>query len=188
MTIHHECACGCGQNPGVWDHNNVHFGRVKGQPRRFVHGHNTRKPDFVEDPLTGCWIWQKNINRDGYGLTGVRPADYKPGDGYKTTKAMKVYWERVNGPVPPGLVLDHFMCDNRACVRPDHVRPVTVRENTLRGNAPSSWNMAKTCCSIGHEFTPANTYEYKGTRSCRICRALASGRYRERCSAGRTVA
>lgn len=93
---------------------------------------------------------------------------------------MKVYWERINGPVPEGLVLDHFACDNRACVRPDHMRPVTSRENTLRGDAPSAWNLAKTECNNGHEFTPENTYERGGIRHCRACRNAAQKRYMEK--------
>jgi len=174
------CECGCGQDPGVWTRNNTRYGWVKGEPRRFVHGHNTRKPDYTVDPVTGCWVWAKYLNEDGYGLMGVRPEDYRSGDGYRTVKAMKVYWERANGPVPEGLVLDHFRCDNRACVRPDHMRPATSRENTLRGDAPSAWNLAKTHCNSGHEFTPENTYEHGGVRHCRACRNEAQKRYMAR--------
>lgn len=32
----------------------------------------------------------------------------------------------------------------------------------------------QTHCKRGHEFTEENTYVYKGTRSCRICRNAAS--------------
>lgn len=43
-------------------------------------------------------------------------------------------WERVVGPVPQGLVLDH-LCSVRSCCAPWHLEPVTIRENTRRGNA-----------------------------------------------------
>ncbi len=180
METNHLCECGCGRDPGIWTRNNTRYGWVKGEHRRFVHGHNTRKLDYIIAGEHDCWVWDKSLNDDGYGHMGVRPDDYKPGDGYKTRKAMIVYWERVNGPVPEGLILDHFRCDNRACVRPDHMRPVTNRENTLRGNAPSAWNLAKTHCDHGHEFTPKNTYEYKGSRHCRACGNEAQKRYRKK--------
>jgi hypothetical protein len=138
---------------------------------RFVHGHNTRKIDYIVAG-NGCWIWQKHLNADGYGLTN------DPAKGHKTVKATKFYYERKYGPVPVGKVLDHFVCDNRACVNPDHVRPVTSRENTLRGNSVQAWNLAKTHCKHGHEFTAENTYLYKGVRACRTCRQEASQRYR----------
>ena len=43
------------------------------------------------------------------------------------------------GPVPEGLVLDH-LCRVRHCVNPDHLEPVTSRENTLRGEGFAAVN------------------------------------------------
>jgi HNH endonuclease len=87
-------------------------------------------------------------------------------------------WEAVNGPVPPGMVLDHTChdpnvchlgnrCPHRSCRNPDHLTPVTRGENVSRAWNP---NRDKTHCKDGHEFTPDNTYvTATGSRRCRTC-------------------
>lgn len=70
------------------------------------------------------------------------------------------------------LELDH-LCRNRRCCRPDHLEPVTHKENVLRGMAPSAINARKTHCKRGHEFTAENIYPSPdGVRRCRECRRL----------------
>jgi endogenous inhibitor of DNA gyrase (YacG/DUF329 family) len=111
-----------------------------------------------------CWIWQKRIDRLGYGRVGVggRPSRYAHIEAYKL----------VNGPIPDGLELDH-LCRNRRCMRPDHLDPVTHLENMRRGK----WATA-THCKWGHEFTIENTRISIGDkgrtrRTCRACCTLA---------------
>ena len=88
-----------------------------------------------------CWLWTGFITRQGYGQFGhgVRGV---------TMRAHKLAWEWENGPVPDGLVLDH-LCRNRACVRPEHMEPVTPRENALRGIGPTAINSRKSRCKCG---------------------------------------
>ncbi|NDD52474.1 HNH endonuclease [bacterium] len=45
--------------------------------------------------------------------------------------AHRYSWARVNGPLPPGVQLDH-VCRNPRCVNPDHLQIVTQCENLLR--------------------------------------------------------
>lgn len=71
----------------------------------------------------GCHIWQ-GARTGGYGAVRVNG---------RMLRAHRARYEREVGPIPEGLVLDHFACDNRLCCNPAHVRPVTVRENVLRG-------------------------------------------------------
>ena len=119
-----------------------------------------------------CWVWESGKDKDGYGFTSIKSR-------YKL--AHRVVYELLVGEIPQGLQLDH-LCRNRSCVNPNHLEPVTSRENTMRGNGPSSLNAKKNLCKSGHEFTEKNTYiarrpNDKVERQCRECRYLANQRY-----------
>lgn len=112
----------------------------------------------------GCWEWTAGLfKKDGYGQF------HNPGGSNLAHRAM---YELVKGPVPEGLHLDH-LCRNRKCVNPDHLEPVTCKENLHRGETVNAENKKKTHCIRGHEFTPENTYRYKRgsgfTRKCKTC-------------------
>lgn len=124
------CECGCGGVTPPAKRTNPHRGLVAGEPLRFIKGHNHRKsvaPEcgYVVEPDSGCWIWRLNVGRDGYG---------KAACAGRGVMAHRMVWERVNGPVPDGLVLDH-LCRNRRCVNPAHLEPVTHTENNRRSRA-----------------------------------------------------
>jgi hypothetical protein len=89
----------------------------------------------------------------------------------KVLLAHRVSYELVKGPIPEGLHLDH-LCRTPLCVNPDHLEPVTHRENLLRGNTFAARNAAKTHCVQGHELTPDNLYLRKDRigRMCMTCR------------------
>lgn len=86
-------------------------------------------------------------------------------------KAHRVAFELIRGCIPNGLVLDH-LCRNRGCVNPDHLEPVTFRENIMRGVGYTAQQARKTHCRHGHEFTVENTYVWRGGRICRTCRRI----------------
>jgi len=58
----------------------------------------------------------------------------KPEGGWitKGTIAHKFAYQAIIGPIPPGRELDH-LCDNKLCVNPSHLEPVTHQENVIRG-------------------------------------------------------
>jgi len=74
---------------------------------------------------TGCWEWTGELNRNGYGRIWVKG---------KRLMAHRVTYEHFIGLIEEGLVLDH-LCRTRCCCNPAHLDPVTVQENTHRGNA-----------------------------------------------------
>lgn len=107
----------------------------------------------------GCWDWVGSTSR-GYGYMAV---------GGKLKLVTRHLYERDKGPIPKGLCLDH-LCKRPICVNPDHLQPVTWRENLMRGDTWTSRNAAKTHCDHGHEYTPENTYRDRtGWRRCREC-------------------
>lgn len=110
----------------------------------------------------GCLIWPKSKNPHGYGVVGY---------GGKSHLVHKLLYEHFVGPVPAGLMLDHFVCQTRACGNVAHLEPVTPRENVLRGRS------AIRGCSHGEEYWTASS------ATCRICRNARdrerSRRYRE---------
>jgi hypothetical protein len=116
------------------------------------------------DKTESCWNWTASKNTQGYGgfkLNG------------KVKKAHRVAYELTRGHIPDGLVLDH-LCRNHSCVNPDHLEPVTHRENTIRGvvgEMTRNRQLSKTHCRRGHEYTEENTYvSPKGDRTCKSCR------------------
>ncbi|NVI88675.1 HNH endonuclease [Actinomadura sp. BRA 177] len=92
--------------------------------------------------------------------------------GGKNVLAHRWAYQEFVEEIPDGLTIDHVKawgCTSRACVRPDHLQPVTNGENVLRGTAPTAINARKTHCVNGHEFTPENTRVCQGKRNCRTC-------------------
>ena len=109
----------------------------------------------------GCWIWKASTESNGYGCILIRR---------KAQVAHRLAYEWTKGPIPEGKELDH-LCRNRRCVNPDHLEPVTCRENILRGNAPSAKQARQTHCKRGHPLFGSNLYlEPNGRRRrCRQC-------------------
>ena len=123
------------------------------------------------DP-SGCWLWLGGLS-NGYGcMTAGWQYEPKP---RRTTLVYRLLYEEKYGLVPIGLELDH-KCRVRRCVNPDHLEPVTRRENIRRGVSPVAREMQQTHCLRGHPFDAANTYIYKVkygfARQCRACRTL----------------
>lgn len=118
-----------------------------------------------------CWLWVGSLTSAGYGKI------YD--DTRRLSQAHRVMYEALVGPVPAGKELDHT-CRVRRCVRPDHLEPVTHRENLLRGDTLAARHAKVTHCPRNHEYTPENII-WKGTRrNCRACHNAAQVARRER--------
>ena len=109
----------------------------------------------------GCWEWQASLRNDrGYGKFSL---------GGRNVMAHRVAWELWNGPIPPGLYVLH-RCDNRRCVRPDHLFVGTHTENMRDAVAKQRSRRFKIShCVHGHEYTVENTRWYRGQRVCIAC-------------------
>lgn len=127
-----RCLCGCGMPTRVAPKTRSEVGWVKGEPIRFVHGHHGKKSPVRYEEVdrgheTPCWEWRMTragSRKTKYGYTWDPVAK-------KMRRAHVVEWERENGPIPDGMELDH-LCNNKLCIRPDHVEPVTHLENVRR--------------------------------------------------------
>jgi hypothetical protein len=124
----------------------------------------------------GCMRWMGAVDQGGYGMISAGPR----ADDVRSLRAHRAVYEMLVGEIPEGLVLDH-LCRVRDCVNPDHLDPVTQRENAARG-VGGRHNLIKTHCPKGHEYTPQNVYLRPGfnNRNCRTCANAAKRAYKER--------
>lgn len=102
----------------------------KGGPLlRFLSKVNTNGGISEYAPQLGqCWLWTAEIDHRGYGQFWYEG---------KVQLAYVVGYRDIAGfEIPDGLELDH-LCRVRACVRFDHLEPVTHQENVRR--SPLMW-------------------------------------------------
>lgn len=122
-----------------------------------------------------CWWWAGPSYGDGHARIYLGWVNGKT----KFTPAYRAVYEALVGPIPPKLELDH-LCENPACINPEHLEPVTHQENIRRHF------LRRTHCKHGHKFTPENIIwaNKKGnasmvnptgrTRYCKSCKASGS--------------
>lgn len=121
-----------------------------------------------------CWLWTGSKTPAGYGHINIRSHWFY---------AHRLSYEmRYGARIMEGRTLDH-LCRTPSCVNPEHLEPVSDRENILRGGNAAAKNAQKTHCgTCGRPFDQENTrISLKGNRSCRACnRRTSSQEYNAR--------
>lgn len=74
---------------------------------------------FRKNKATGCWLWKKSKNKQGYGYCKVNR---------KTRYAHRVMFELERGLIPKGFCVMHT-CDTPSCVNPKHLKTGTLADN-----------------------------------------------------------
>lgn len=69
---------------------------------------------------SGCWVWQGRLTKDRYSVATI---------GGEAVLIYRAVLEAKEG-APLGSQAAHHKCSNSRCVNPDHLQPVTHRENT----------------------------------------------------------
>jgi len=117
-----------------------------------------------------CWLWAGAFGEGGYGFWQYRLSGSSV--RYAVVPHRVSYVVCVDD-IPNDLSLDH-LCRVRSCVRPEHLDPVTIKINILRGDGPAAINSRKTECKNGHPLDVGNIYlgdKWKeGERPCWTCR------------------
>jgi hypothetical protein len=131
------------------------------------------------DGFTPCWEWQASLNDLGYGQSVGGGKDGSHGKAYRASYMAFV------GPVPNRLHLDH-LCSNHPCVNPEHLEPVTQRENVQRAvahhkaNGTGNWTRLDVCAKGLHAMTGDNvSITHSGGRPHRNCVTCVNDRNRQ---------
>ena len=78
---------------------------------------------YAVNPKTGCWLWHAARSYGGYGRMLYK------GQLWQSHRA---FYDHYRGRIPSGRVL-HHTCEQRNCVNPSHLLPVTGQVNVQIG-------------------------------------------------------
>lgn len=119
------CMCNCGERTEISKLTRAERGYAAGQPQNFIHNHHGRTTDYVPEDRgfeTLCWIWQKSLDKNGYGNASQNG---------KAGRAHRLYYRRFKGRIPKKYDVDH-LCFVTSCVNPDHLEAVPKLVNQRR--------------------------------------------------------
>lgn len=119
------CKCGCGKPTNRITKNHAARGYVIGEYYDYLPNHHkkqiTEERFWAKVDTSGeCWVWTAGKCHGGHGQFTVKP--------HPPVKAHRWLWESVMGELSPDIEL-HHKCENPACVRTDHLVPLTKSEH-----------------------------------------------------------
>ena len=132
----------------------------------------------VEIQASGCWHWTAAKMSDGYGAWSF--VDIDRGKQRSLRAHRFAYWAIYGDLSKPEL---HHTCNEKICVNPDHLKPMTRKEhmNATPGTWGYEWAQL-THCEKGHPLEGDNLLPFalkKGIRRCRECQIEASRDWRK---------
>lgn len=95
---------------------------------------------------------------------------------YKSGYIHRLIYEEKYGELPKGYHL-HHLCDNKLCVNPEHLIPLTAKEHFRLHSIPKAakYYQSLTVCGKGHELSSTNS----GKRICKTCRYERNKRWKQ---------
>lgn len=96
------------------------------------------------DRSGSCWEWTGCLYPNGYGQFWR--------DG-RTVRAHRFVYERYVGEIPDGMLVCH-RCDNRRCVRPDHLFVGTAKDNAHDAMRKGRFDPSLANLRVGWEAAP----------------------------------
>jgi hypothetical protein len=109
------------------------------------------------DPITGCHEWT-GTRTLGYGI--IEAPGYRARGERRILMAHRVMWEMAYGLTDAEHV--HHKCENKRCVNPEHLQPMTHKENVRASHVTFKFGT----CRRGH--TDLRT-RASGQHYCRTC-------------------
>lgn len=113
------------------------------------------------DGKHSCWIFRRKPNWHGYGQVSNRTGG--------TQVAHRAFYEYLKGKLKRNVFL-HHICENKMCVNPFHLKPLTQREHGIL-HRPKF-------CKRGHAMTGNNVRKNWKQRYCKQCHRLRYETYR----------
>lgn len=112
--------CQSEQHLRGWCRKHYERWRRHGDPLKFIRA-STPEESFEKYAKwhNGCFLWLGPDSGTGYGKISVNG---------KILSTHRYAWEKVNGPIPEGMQVDH-VCHNRGCLNINHLRLATIQQN-----------------------------------------------------------
>lgn len=121
---------------------------------------------IVQEPNTGCFLWTKNCDKDGYGKVYYKN---------KHWRAHRLSFHIFKNNVKTKDLVCH-KCDTPSCINPEHLfigTPLLNMRDKVKKGRLKNQHMNKTHCKNGHIFNEKNTLIFtnkdKKKRACKIC-------------------
>ena len=104
-----------------------------------------RDKNFIHDrvfmePMSGCWLWEKAIDNNGYGRVSKRED--------MIGLAHRLSYSIFNGSIPKGACVLH-RCDTPGCTNPKHLFLGTIADNN-RDMADKGRAVGGSLCGVDH--------------------------------------